>query len=121
MTAEVVVRAAARPVVIVALSPLGGSMGVLAEVAPHTEYRAFVHGTQELLVSEQVDVPSSGEPILQFFAWAHLPENLQVVSRPFAALAALIVSLCPRNAERSVALRKLLEAKDAAVRAALMT
>jgi len=37
----------------------------------------------------------------------------------FAALAADIVTLLPRSAERTVALRKLLEAKDAAVRSAI--
>jgi hypothetical protein len=47
-----------------------------------------------------------------------LPEHLQEVSRPFAGLAAIILTL-PRNPERTVALRKLLEAKDAAVRAKL--
>lgn len=61
---------------------------------------------------------STFEPILRFFAWQHLPSELQKVSQPFAALASLVHTL-PRNAERSVALRKLLEAKDAAVRAAL--
>ena len=58
------------------------------------------------------------EPILRFFEYHHLKPELQVVSRPFGELAAVIMSL-PRNAERSVALRKLLEAKDAAVRASL--
>lgn len=57
------------------------------------------------------------DPILQFFAFAHLPGTLQEVSMPFAHLAQLIVDNLPRNAERTVALRKLLEAKDAAVRA----
>jgi hypothetical protein len=59
------------------------------------------------------------EPILQFFTWQHLPVHLQAVSQPFAALAETIVSTLPRNPERTVALRKLLEAKDAAVRARL--
>ena len=59
------------------------------------------------------------EPILQFFSYGHLPEPLRVVSAPFGDLAKLIVATLPRNAERSVALRKLLEAKDAAVRAHL--
>ena len=59
------------------------------------------------------------EPILQFFAWEHLPEGLQAVSKPFAHLAQTIVDALPRNPERTVALRKLLEAKDAAVRAAI--
>ena len=60
------------------------------------------------------------EPILQFFKFEHLPENLQKVSKPFGEMAAWIVSDLPRNPERTVALRKLLEAKDAAVRANLM-
>lgn len=59
------------------------------------------------------------EHIIQFFAHAHLPEHLAKVSRPFAALAADIIDTIPRNPERTVALRKLLEAKDAAVRALL--
>jgi hypothetical protein len=59
------------------------------------------------------------EPILQFFAWAHLPAHLAAVSRPFGELAQTIVDTLPRNPERTVALRKLLEAKDAAVRAVL--
>ena len=41
------------------------------------------------------------------------------MSAPFAALASRIVHTLPRNAERSTALRKLLESKDAAVRAAI--
>ena len=57
------------------------------------------------------------EHILQFFAFAHLPPHLAEVSRPFGELADRIVATLPRNPERTVALRKLLEAKDAAVRA----
>lgn len=62
------------------------------------------------------------EHILQFFAYEHLPPHLQKVSAPFCELAKAIVceeSGLPRNPERTVALRKLLEAKDAAVRAVL--
>lgn len=55
--------------------------------------------------------------IMQFFAWGHLPAQLQAVSRPFGELAEQIEATVPRNPERTVALRKLLEAKDAAVRA----
>lgn len=55
--------------------------------------------------------------ILQFFHYAHLPEALQERSKPFCQLARLIVDSTPRNPERTVALRKLLEAKDANVRA----
>jgi hypothetical protein len=59
------------------------------------------------------------EHILQFFSFEHLPPHLQEVSRPFSELATAVVASAPRNPERSVALRKLLEAKDAAVRAVL--
>jgi hypothetical protein len=59
------------------------------------------------------------EHIEQFFAYGHLPEHLQAVSKPFGELAANIIATVPRNPERTVALRKLLEAKDAAVRALL--
>ncbi len=57
------------------------------------------------------------EHILQFFSYRHLPDNLQKVSAPFSELAIDIIEQLPRNPERTVALRKLLEAKDAAVRA----
>lgn len=59
------------------------------------------------------------EPILQFFEYAHLPPNLQEVSKPYQVMAVRIVETLPRNPERTVALRKLLESKDAAVRAAI--
>ena len=59
------------------------------------------------------------EPIIQFFAYEHLPAHLGAVSAPFCVLAHRIVEDLPRNPERTVALRKLLEAKDAAVRARL--
>jgi hypothetical protein len=57
--------------------------------------------------------------IMQFFAHSHLPTQLAEVSRPFAELAEKVHAEIPRNPERTVALRKLLEAKDAAVRAFL--
>lgn len=59
------------------------------------------------------------EHIIQFFAYSHLPTHLQAVSKPFGELAQQIVDTLPRNPERTVALRKLLESKDAAVRALL--
>lgn len=61
----------------------------------------------------------SEDPILRHFHHAHLPEKLQAASKPFCDLARHIVETLPRNAERTVALRKLLEAKDAAVRASI--
>lgn len=56
--------------------------------------------------------------ILQFFAFSHLPPHLQEISRPFCELAERIAD-GPQNAETTAALRKLLEAKDCAVRAVL--
>jgi hypothetical protein len=61
----------------------------------------------------------SGYPILDFFAYEHLPPKLQVVSKPFGDLARQLANDLPGNAETSTALRKLLEAKDCAVRSAL--
>lgn len=58
-------------------------------------------------------------PIMRYFAHEHLPENLQGVSRQFRNLAWWTEDNLPDGPEKSVALRKLLEAKDAAVRSAL--
>jgi hypothetical protein len=57
--------------------------------------------------------------ILKYFEYSHLPNRLAYVSKPFHTLAHEIVDMTPEGPEQSVALRKLLEAKDAAVRAAL--
>ena len=68
---------------------------------------------------EATDAELATDPILRFFHYAHLPEKLRAVSQPFGALAFHLVRHLPRSPERTVALRKLLEAKDAAVRSAL--
>ena len=56
------------------------------------------------------------ENVLKFFTYQHLPEHLQAVSKPFHDLAHQTVETVPHSAELTVCLRKLLEAKDAAVR-----
>jgi hypothetical protein len=61
----------------------------------------------------------ANDPILRFFHYRHLPEPLQSISAQFCLLARHCIDDLPRNAERSAALRKLLEAKDCAVRANL--
>jgi hypothetical protein len=76
-----------------------------------------IHPAPELFSPEQIQT----DPILHFFHYAPLPEKLKKVSAPFCFLANTLINTLPRNAERSVALRKLLEAKDAAVRANLPT
>lgn len=59
------------------------------------------------------------ERMLRWFEFAHLPEKLAYVSAPFCQLAKDICERIPGGPERTVCLRKLLEAKDAAVRAML--
>jgi len=61
----------------------------------------------------------NAEPLIQFFVYAHLSPELQTISKTFGDMATWIVETLPRNPERTTALRKLLEAKDCAVRAQL--
>jgi hypothetical protein len=68
---------------------------------------------------ETVDPTKLHDPMLQFFKFAHLKPELQQASIPFWQLACELVANLPRNPERTVALRKLLEAKDCAVRSVL--
>lgn len=58
-------------------------------------------------------------PIMKFFEYVHLPEKLQAISAPIGELAKLMDQTLPNGAEKSAGLRKLLEAKDCLVRAAL--
>lgn len=57
--------------------------------------------------------------LMQFFENKHLPAFLREVSAPFKELAERLVDTLPDNPERTTAIRKLLEAKDCAVRAYL--
>jgi hypothetical protein len=85
-----------------------------AALASRTAQRVAqgVEGTNEAHKSPLPD------RISQFFTYSHLPAHLQAASAPFGELASFLVTL-PMNPERTVALRKLLESKDAAVRAVL--
>ncbi len=59
-------------------------------------------------------------PIMRYFGFMHLtPGLMRETSRSFAGLAEHVDRTLPNGPEKSVALRKLLEAKDAAVRAVL--
>lgn len=62
---------------------------------------------------------SQTDHILQFFAFEHLPMHLQEISKPFSDLAHLMATTLPSNPEKSTCLRRILEAKDCAVRAKL--
>ena len=59
--------------------------------------------------------------IMEFFEYKHLPEHLQAVSAPFRRLAHEMVLAQDDSEELQHGLRKLLEAKDCMVRAALLT
>lgn len=56
--------------------------------------------------------------ILRFFDYTHLPEKVHVISEPFYRLAHLLANKLD-GPELTAGLRKLLEAKDCAIRAAL--
>ena len=56
---------------------------------------------------------------IQFFTYSHLPEHLQVIAKPIADLAHAMEAALPDGPEKSAGMRKLLEAKDCFVRAAL--
>lgn len=68
---------------------------------------------------EEVQLLQSGERMAQWFQYSHLPVKLQAVSRRFTLLALELIINLPTNPERTVALRKLLESKDCAVRCVL--
>lgn len=57
--------------------------------------------------------------LLRYFEYDHLPEKLQVVSEPFYDLAHKLARDLPAGPETTTAVRKLLESKDCAVRAAI--
>lgn len=57
--------------------------------------------------------------LLRYFAWEHLPTQLQPTSQACARLAEHMVENLPDGPELTTGLRKLLEAKDCFVRAAL--
>ncbi len=57
--------------------------------------------------------------IARFFEYAHLPPHLQEISGPCSDLADQMIGALPDGPELTTGLRKLLEAKDCFVRAAL--
>lgn len=61
---------------------------------------------------------SSKNPIVRWFEYSHLPnQQMKEMSRQFSLLAMYVENNVKDGPEKSTALRKLLEGKDAAVRA----
>lgn len=88
---------------------------VSTEVADETIIRAWIECPECI----EKGPTSVDERMLKWFAFGHLPETLQLISKPFSDLANQLCGTVQAGPERTVALRKLLESKDAAVRAAL--
>lgn len=86
-----------------------------------TETQYSTQGTGSHHAEEEMNNDNNTDPMLQYFEYAHLKVELQQVSRPFAHLAAKLVTRLPRCPMRTVALQKLREAKDAAVTASFPT
>lgn len=57
--------------------------------------------------------------IARFFTSSHLPDDLRRIAQPAETLASLMICELPDGPELTAGLRKLLEAKDCFVRAAL--
>jgi len=55
--------------------------------------------------------------MMQFFECANMPLDEQVIAAPIMVVAEVVVISINAGPERTVALRKLLEARDAAIRA----
>jgi len=58
-------------------------------------------------------------PIMKHFAYEHLPVKLRAISKPICKIARAYEGSLPDGPEKTAGLRKLLEAKDCLVRAAL--
>lgn len=122
MTTKITVDAhAGWPVDVTTIDDVNGKMERFTERVPPNETRDFyVYSTRQLAIREvQPGEAPQPDRMIQFFAWAHLPPHLQEISRPFGELAQWMVDNLPMNPERTAGLRKLLEAKDCAVRARL--
>ncbi len=57
--------------------------------------------------------------LLKYFEYKHLPDHLQAISKEYHAMAYKLNKLLSNGPEKTVALRKLLESKDCAVRSVL--
>lgn len=104
--------------------------GILVPLAqlvarPPAGGRTQVRALRGTLPDQEVDVDDYDElvkkyQVLKWFKYQHLPPALQEISRGYCELAFAEARRIPvSNAETAVALRKLLEAKDAAVRASV--
>jgi hypothetical protein len=93
---------------------------VSASTGQTAKEEAPMENVSEISARLELVERESGERLLKFFHFKHLPNGrLQQVSAGFARLASDVVADTASSAERSAGLRKLLEAKDCIVRANL--
>lgn len=91
----------------------------LAIKARHDHEVQTLDGTADEKEEKGSDTKTQAD-ILRYFVYSHLSDvKLREVSRYFCDLAYKMDAMLPNGPEKSTALRKLLEGKDAAVRAAL--
>ena len=83
------------------------------------EFTKHEEGSREYVLSWVEGRHQSTVQIIKYFAWSHLPERLKPFSREVGLLAFYMVTALPDGPELTTGLRKLLEAKDCFVRAAL--
>ena len=95
--------------------------GELLAAAPDLARTVIMLHAQLALVRRQDEARTmeNAASLLRFFEYGHLPPDLQAVSAPFAGLAYTIAE-GPVDPEMLMALRKLLEAKDCAVRSCIV-
>lgn len=77
----------------------------------------FELSLEEVVAILERDWMMEEDRMMKWFAFEHLPGHLQPTSQQFHVLALWVVNNVMAGPERTTALRKLLEAKDAAVRA----
>lgn len=84
-------------------------------VAPHTD------AEREAMLARMTT--HGDDPLLKFFGSDYIPcaQDTELLQHRIRAAAMALVQLLPVCAERTVALRKLLEAQDAMVRARIST
>lgn len=82
-------------------------------------YPMMKHPDDYAVAATDPDPEYRDESMLRWFAHSHLRGFPRTISHMFGRLAVAVARRLPRGSERTVALRKLLEAKDAAVRASL--
>jgi len=101
------------------MTPAVGVLGLAGvEMAVSDPTTPTIVGSREFFAILTETRHPATQQIMRHFAWSHLPLELQEISRPCGELALQMLK-CPDGPELTAGLRKLLEAKDCFVRAAL--